>query len=46
MKPGPARYWKDRHNALEIEKAQVDSDLKHLAETCLNELNETIELFA
>ena len=35
--------WKDRHNALEIEKAQVDSDLKHLAETCLNELNETIE---
>ena len=23
--------WKDRHNALEIEKTQVDSDLKHLA---------------
>ena len=24
--------WKDRHNALEIEKTQVDSDLRHLAE--------------
>ena len=35
--------WKDRHKALEIEKTQVDSDLKHLAETCINELNETIE---
>lgn len=35
--------WKDRHNALEIEKTQVDSDLKHLAESCLSELNETIE---
>jgi len=35
--------WKDRHNVLEIEKAQVDSDLKHLSETCINELNETIE---
>ena len=35
--------WKDRHNALEIEKTQVDSDLRHLAETCFNELNETIE---
>jgi chromosome segregation protein len=34
---------KDRHNALEIEKTQVDSDLKHLAQTCFNELNETIE---
>src|SRR5262249_31023276 len=35
--------WKDRHNALEIEKTQVESDLKHLAETCIHELNETIE---
>ena len=35
--------WKDRHNALEIEKTQVDSDLKHLAESCLSELSETIE---
>src|SRR4029077_17491361 len=35
--------WKDRHNALEIEKIQVESDLKHLAETCIHELNETIE---
>ena len=35
--------WKDRHNALEIEKIQVESDLKHLSETCFNELNETIE---
>jgi chromosome segregation protein len=35
--------WKDRHNALEIEKAQVESDLKHLAESCIHELNETIE---
>ena len=35
--------WKDRHNALEIEKIQVDSDLKHLSETCFSELNETIE---
>jgi chromosome segregation protein len=35
--------WKDRHNGLEIEKAQVDSELKHLAESCFNELNVTIE---
>ena len=35
--------WKDRHNSLEIEKTQVESDLKHLAETCIHELNETIE---
>jgi chromosome segregation protein len=28
---------------LEIEKTQVDSDLKHLASTCVAELNETIE---
>jgi chromosome segregation protein len=35
--------WKDRHNALEIEKTQVESDLKHLTETCIHELNETIE---
>jgi chromosome segregation protein len=35
--------WKDRHNALEIEKNQVDSDLKHLSLSCFNELNETIE---
>ena len=35
--------WKDRHTALEIEKTQVDSDLKHLASTCWSELNETIE---
>src|SRR5207249_11786404 len=35
--------WKDRHTALEIEKTQVESDLKHLAESCLHELNETIE---
>ena len=35
--------WKDRHNALEIEKTKVDSDLKHLASTCWSELNETIE---
>src|SRR5207247_7094746 len=35
--------WKDRHNALEIEKTQVDSDLRHLAESCMHELNETIE---
>ena len=36
--------WKDRHTALEIEKTQVDSDLKHLSETCFSELNETIEM--
>jgi chromosome segregation protein len=35
--------WKDRHNALEIERTQVGSDLKHLAESCVHELNETIE---
>jgi chromosome segregation protein len=35
--------WKDRHNALEIEKTQIESDLKHLAESCIHELNETIE---
>ena len=35
--------WKDRHTALEIQKTQVESDLKHLAESCMHELNETIE---
>jgi len=35
--------WKDRHNALEIERTQIESDLKHLAESCIHELNETIE---
>src|SRR5262249_45980537 len=35
--------WKDRHNALEIEKTQVESDLKHLTVSCVSELNETIE---
>src|SRR5262249_14045298 len=35
--------WKDRHTALELQKTQVESDLKHLAESCLHELNETIE---
>ena len=35
--------WKDRHTALEIQKTQVESDLKHLTETCIHELNETIE---
>jgi chromosome segregation protein len=35
--------WKDRHNALEIEKTQIESDLRHLAESCIHELNETIE---
>jgi chromosome segregation protein len=35
--------WKDRHTALEIAKTQVESDLKHLAESCIHELNETIE---
>jgi chromosome segregation protein len=35
--------WKDRHTALEIEKTQVDSDLKHLATSCWSELNESIE---
>jgi chromosome segregation protein len=35
--------WKDRHNALEIEKTQVESDLKHVSSLCFSELNETIE---
>jgi chromosome segregation protein len=35
--------WKDRHNALEIEKTQVESDLKHLSSLCFSELSETIE---
>jgi chromosome segregation protein len=35
--------WKDRHTALEIQKTQVESDLKHLAESSIHELNETIE---
>jgi chromosome segregation protein len=35
--------WKDRHNALEIEKTQIESDLKHLAAACVSELNESIE---
>lgn len=42
-KRGLLDSWKDRHNALEIERTQVDSDLKHLADSCLNELHETIE---
>jgi chromosome segregation protein len=35
--------WKDRHNGFEIERTQVESDLKHLSESCIHELNETIE---
>ena len=35
--------WKDRHTAFEIEKTQVESDLRHLSESCFHELNETIE---
>ncbi len=35
--------WKDRYNALEIEKAKLESNLRHLVESCLNELGETIE---
>jgi len=35
--------WKDRHNALEIEKTQVESDLKHLSSSCFSELAEPIE---
>jgi chromosome segregation protein len=35
--------WKDRHNALEIEKIQIESDLKHLSNLCFTELSETIE---
>ena len=35
--------WKDRNNELEIEKTQVEADLKHLAGSCFSELNETIE---
>src|SRR5262249_20269646 len=35
--------WKDRNNALEIEKTQVETALKYLAASCWNELNETIE---
>jgi chromosome segregation protein len=35
--------WKDRHNALEIDKTKVESDLKHLTSSCWSELGETIE---
>ncbi len=35
--------WKDRHTQLEIEKTQVDSELRHLAVLCVSELSETIE---
>jgi chromosome segregation protein len=35
--------WKDRHNALEIERTKVYSDLKHLSSSCWSELSETIE---
>ncbi len=35
--------WKDRHNQLDIEKTQIDSDLKHLVSLCFSELAETIE---
>src|SRR4029079_15077178 len=34
---------KDRHNALEIEKIQVESDLQHLSHLCYRELPETVE---
>ena len=35
--------WKDRHNELDIEKTQIDADLKHLVSLCFSELGETIE---
>jgi chromosome segregation protein len=35
--------WKDRHNALEIERTAVEGDLRHLASACLGEFNESIE---
>ncbi len=35
--------WKDHHNQLDIEKTQIDADLKHLASLCFSELAETIE---
>ena len=35
--------WKDRHNQLEIENNQIESDLKHLTSLCMSELGESIE---
>ena len=35
--------WKDRHNQLDIEKTQIDADLKHLISLCFSELAESIE---
>ena len=35
--------WKDRHNQLDIEKTQIDADLKHLVSLCFSELGENIE---
>ena len=35
--------WKDRHNQLDIEKTQIDADLKHLSSLCFSELAESLE---
>ncbi len=35
--------WKDKHNEIEIERTQVDSDIKHLVSLCFSELGESIE---
>ncbi len=35
--------WKDRHNQLDIEKTQIDADMKHLVSLCFSELGESIE---
>ena len=35
--------FKDKHNEREIEKNQIDSDLKHLTSLCHSELGESIE---
>jgi chromosome segregation protein len=35
--------WKDKHNEREIERTEVDSDMKHLVNLCFSELGEPIE---
>ena len=35
--------WKDKDNKLQIERTEIDSDLKHLISMCRSELGESIE---
>ena len=36
-------FWKDRSNALQIERTEIEADLNHLVSLCRSELRESIE---